>query len=127
MSLNTQIVIPAHVGVEEVCGLLRADGGASNVRARPMRRAEHWVIEYVDADGVTGSLDAFLQSYAADDYPELGGGPSTLLSLPYGPPAIAMAKAVATASSGWFRMHEGAEWQQAAPASHGQPAEPVRH
>lgn len=113
MSLNTQIVIPADLAIEDVCRLFGTMAGAGNVFARPMRRAEHWVVEFVDAEGQPGSADAFLRSYAAEDYRELTSGPSTLLSMPSRPSAQAIAHKIAAGLQGWFRPHEGAAWRHA--------------
>lgn len=80
MSLQTQAVVSGHLSVEDICRRLRENYGARSIVARPGRHSDYWTIEFVDHDSSLHTLHAFLNSWAADDYAELGAGASTLLS-----------------------------------------------
>ena len=114
MSLQTQAVVSGHLSVEDICRRLRAGYGARNVVARPGRHSDYWIVEFVDHDGELRTLHAFLNSWAADDYAELGAGDSTLLSIEFAPRSLALAEAMIGASTGWKRQLEADPWETVA-------------
>ena len=114
MSLQTQAVVSAHLSVEDICRRLREKCGARNVIARPGRHSDYWIVEFVDHDEHLRTLHAFLNSWAADDYVELGAGDSTLLSMEFAPSSFALVEAIIDTSKGWKRRVEADRWEAAA-------------
>ncbi len=112
MSIQSQIVIAEHLSIETICVRLRHCAKVAHVSARPMRAKEHWLIEVIDTEGVLQAIDAFLQSYAAEDYSDLGLPQSSLLSMSAGPSSGNYLRAVGNGSPTWFRANEWGVWTE---------------
>jgi hypothetical protein len=110
MSLNTQAVIPGHLGIEEVCRILTERGRAREVVPAPRYRPEHWEVTLVEPGGANLMLDVFLRSWAAEDYADVWQGPSTLLSCVFQPAAVALLATVARSQDGMMRANESDPW-----------------
>ncbi len=110
MSLQTQAVVSGHLTVEDICLRLRETGRASDIVARPGRHSDYWIVEFVDDRGGRRALHTFLNSWAAEDYAELGANESTLLSLEFAPDSPTLAEAVIGPSMGWMRRNEADSW-----------------
>jgi hypothetical protein len=117
MGLETQAVLKGHLTVPEICTLLRTECRAINAVARPMRSRDHWIIGFVDHNGQSRSIDVFQNSFAADDYRELGVAESTFLSMEFSADSESFLQSIATPSGGWVRRHDGLPWSELAAAS----------
>jgi hypothetical protein len=111
MGLETQAVISGHLTVHDICRRLRTGYGAVAPLPRGARVADHWMIEFTDRDGQHRLVDAFLNSWAADDYHDLDVTESTLLSMELGPTSEAVMRALVKGSKGWTRRHSGQAWE----------------
>jgi hypothetical protein len=111
MGLSAQCILPGHFTVTEIVSAL-AEIGLSDVRALPRYRPEHWEFRFVADDRSECIIDAFLNSWAADDYLDAFTGQSTLLTMPSlgGASSIFQMLARARPGSRW-RTHEGENWQ----------------
>jgi hypothetical protein len=111
MGLSAQCILPGHFTVTEIVSAL-AGIGLSDVRALPRYRPEHWEFRFVADDRSECVMDAFLNSWAADDYPDAFTGESTLLTMPSSAQTSTIFQKLARArpASRW-RAHEGESWQ----------------
>lgn len=110
MGLDTQAVLKGHLAVEDICARLRSAYGTRDAFARATRSPDYWMVEFADRDGEHRVLNVFLNSYAADDYRELGASESTLVTMELGPTSEAVIKALAQGSEGWVRRHDSGPW-----------------
>jgi hypothetical protein len=109
MSLQTQAILPGHLTAAEIAVRLEQASGFKVLGYRTMRVPEHVLYELEDASGTVMAVEAFMNSWAADDYAAAYNGQSTLLSAEYSPQAIRLL--IATAGlSGLTREHDLAEW-----------------
>ena len=83
--------------------------------ARPGRHSDYWIVEFVDHDHAFRVVNAFLNSWAAGDYVELGASENTLLSLEFAPDSSTFAEAMIGSSMGWMRRNEADSWRVVAP------------
>ncbi|TPE64850.1 hypothetical protein FJQ54_00545 [Sandaracinobacter neustonicus] len=115
MGLETQAVLPTHLSVQDICSRLRTGYGVADATARATRTSDYWIVDFEDRDGEPRVLDAFLNSYASEDYQELGAAESTLLSMEFGPTSEAVIAALAGGADGWMRKHDGEPWLRLRP------------
>jgi hypothetical protein len=109
MSLQTQAILPGHETAAEIALRLEQASGFRVLGYRTMRVPEHVLFELEDARGAVLCVDAFLNSWAADDYAAAYSKPSTLLSVEYSPIAARMLRQVA-ACDGLVRDNEMSDW-----------------
>ena len=110
MSLQTQAILPGHPTAAELAVLLQQASGYKVLGYRTMRVAEHVLFEMEDDDGTVVCVEAFLNSWAADDYAAAFRGPSTMLMMEYSPLSVRMLGAL-TGLAGLLREHDMGEWQ----------------
>lgn len=109
MSLNSQLVLPGHLGVNEIVQVFRCIPGVLEVLAVERYRPEHWSLT-VSAAGGTVLADIFLSSWAKDDHSEVYAGESVFLTAPLEPLTLELFEHVARNNGGFMRAHEQAEW-----------------
>ena len=116
MSLQAQAIIPGHPTADEIAALLEKSGAARILGYRTMRRPEHVLFELQDDAGNLLCVEAFLNSWAAEDYAEAYPGPGTLLTAEHNPVTVALLTKAAT--GGMTRPHDMAKWEiPSAPAN----------
>jgi hypothetical protein len=119
MGLQTQVVIAGHLTVEDICRRLRTGAGIETAAARPTHRPDYWVVEFADTKGRTRHIDLFLNSWAAEDYPGLVEGPSTMVSTQLADDSEALLRVIALPSRAWVRRHEQEAWVEVGAAESG--------
>lgn len=109
MSFQTQAILPGHGTAAEIALRLEQASGFRVLGYRTMRVPEHVLFELEDDRGSVLCVEAFLNSWAADDYAVAYTQPSTLLSMEYSPIAKHLLRVVA-ASEGLVRETEMSDW-----------------
>jgi hypothetical protein len=109
MSLQTQAILPGHLTAAEIAFRLEQASGFKVFGYRTMRVPEHVLFELEDDGGTTFCVEAFLNSWAADDYAAAFNGPSTMLTMEHSHLAVQMLGAVAGLYGIW-REHDMADW-----------------
>lgn len=110
MSLQTQAILPGHLTAAEIAVQLTE---ASNLRFlgyRNMRIPDHVLFEFEGNGNEILCFEAFLNSWAADDYADILNGASTMLTAAYSLSAIATFRRLLK-GNGFMRHHELCEWQ----------------
>ena len=110
MGLRTQAAIAEHLTVSEICRRLRIAARATDAVAKSTHREDYWIVAFTGPNGSPRLVDAFLNSWAAEDYPGLIDGLSTLLSMELGPDSEEILRAITLPSQAWIRRQEGATW-----------------
>ena len=113
MSIQSLIIIPKHLDIDEVGGSITSAFGGKSFKILPRYNANHKLIELTDSNGTIRQIDVFLNSYAADDYATVYSGDSTLIALPFDPIAWNAMERLSQAENAISRKHDGAEWVQA--------------
>ncbi|MFZ4380772.1 MAG: hypothetical protein ACOYO0_02250 [Sandarakinorhabdus sp.] len=114
MGIETQAILPGHLSVENVCGLLSADCKVTVAGARPMHRPEYKIVEFFDRSGALQAMNLFLNSFAASDYQDVFTGDSTLVTLEFSPSNFEALKALASSTGGYVQRMGGEPWFEAA-------------
>jgi hypothetical protein len=112
MSLQTQAILPGHPTAAELALRLEQASGFKVLGYRTMRVPEHVLFELEDGQGHVLAVEAFLNSWAADDYAGVCSGPSTLLTMEHSPVAVRFL-GHAAGRVGLLREHDMAEWSGA--------------
>lgn len=108
MSLQTQIILPGHYTIAELASLLQ-EAGYSVTASRQMRVTDHALLEVEGVGGLAFAIEAFLNSFAAEDYQAAYTGPSTLLSMQYSPASVELAAGLGK-HGGCYREHDMLGW-----------------
>lgn len=112
MSLQTQAILPGHPTAAEIADLLQETSGFKVLGYRTMRVPEHVLFELEDAGGTVLCVEAFLNSWAAEDYSAAFSGPSTLLTMEYSPTASLLLRTLVSRTGLWrAKDNDSAEWQ----------------
>lgn len=101
MTLQNQVLLPGHLTVPELCALARR-AGARQAEARQRHHPDVWELRILSPSGEEQVWDAFLNSFAAEDFVEILPGPSTLLWTPTKPDAATLAGNLASLAGGLF-------------------------
>lgn len=109
MSLNCQLVLPGHPDPTALADMFSKLHGVIEVRASQRYRPEHWELHVVTDNG-SALLDAFLSSWAKEDYAQIYTGESVLLTGPTSPLVEALFVEAAKSRGGFMRKHEQADW-----------------
>lgn len=109
MSLQTQAILSGHLTAAEIAVRIEQASGFKVLGYRTMRLPEHVLFELEDAQGDIHCVEAFLNSWAAEDYAAAFKGPSTLLTMQHSPAAVRLLGSLA-GLSGLLREHDMAEW-----------------
>lgn len=110
MSLNTQLVLRGHLGVDTIVGKIRALPGVRDVTAAQRYRPQHWALNVTSDDG-PAYIDLFLSSWAKDDHADIFDGESVFLSGPMEPIGTGLLAQLMQSEGGFIRRHEQAEWE----------------
>lgn len=110
MGLNTQLVLPGHLGVDAVVGKLKALPGIREVTATERYRPEHWALNVASDEGSV-IIDLFLSSWAKEDHADIFEGDSVFLTGPMEPFSTALLAKLMQSEGGFIRKHEQAEWE----------------
>lgn len=105
MSLQTQAILQGHLTAAEIAVRIEQASRFKVLGYRTMRIPEHVLFELEDSGGNVLAVEAFLNSWAADDYASVFSGPSTLLTMEYSPEAKLLLLSV-SASSGFWREND---------------------
>ena len=109
MSLQSAAIIPRHVSVDDIFVALSRLPGVTEVGARQMTRPEYQLIEFVRGDQ-RAAIHAFLSSYAAEDYAEVLGGDSVLLTMEASAENARLLAELA-GTGGWVRSSDSEPWR----------------
>jgi len=112
MSLQTQAILPGHPTAAELALRLEQASGFKVLGYRTMRVPEHVLFELEDGQGHVLAVEAFLNSWAADDYAATFAGPSTMLTMEHSPVATSLLQEIVR-GDGLVREHDMDEWQGA--------------
>lgn len=115
MGMDTLGVMAGHIEVGDIVQAVRIALPEAYVGARQLTGPNVWIIEAIDSVGAPVAVTAYLNSYAADDYPELGVAESTLLLMEHGPQSQSMIRAIMNGRQGWMKPYDQAEWQTLEP------------
>lgn len=114
MSLEIQTILLGHHTAEAIASCLNGHDKATVVAVRPMHKPDYKLLEGVLGTGQEFAINAFLNSFAVEDYAEVFNGPSTLLTVQYGPALAPVMEAVAREFGGYLRVPSSPEWKQIA-------------
>jgi hypothetical protein len=109
MSLQTQAILPGHLTAAEIAVQIEQCSGFKVLGYRTMRVPEHVVFELEDTGGTLLCVEAFLNSWAADDYAAAFSKPSTLISIEYSPKAVELLRTVVP-QDGLVRANDMSDW-----------------
>ena len=109
MSLNCQLILPGHPDAAALSKMFSRLTGVLDVRAAQRYRPEHWELAVTTNQGAV-LVDAFLASWAKEDYTEIYDGDSVLLTGPTSPVVEALFEEASRVAGGFMRRHEQAEW-----------------
>ncbi len=112
MSFQTQAILQGHLTAAEIAVRIEQVSRFKVLGYRTMRLPEHVLFELEDARGDIMAVEAFLQSWAADDYRATCDGPTTLLTAEYSPAAAALVSAIA-GQTGFVRDTDMSPWRMA--------------
>jgi hypothetical protein len=110
MGIDTHAALKGDLTPEQIAERLRANCGGMRVQARRMRSPDHWVFEFEVGNGEHRALEAFLNGFAASDFPELGFAIQTLLSMELGPDSETLIRGAALGCEGWIRAGSSIDW-----------------
>lgn len=115
MGMDTLGVMAGHHSVGDIVEAMREALPNVRVGARQLTGPNVWIIEAVNSAGAAIVVTAYLNSYAAGDYPELDLAESTLLLMEHGPQSQSVIRAIINGRQGWMKPHDQAEWQTLGP------------
>jgi hypothetical protein len=109
MSLQTQAILQGHSSAAELAVRFGQASDFTVMSYRTLTVTEHVLFELEGPDGELFCVEAFLNSWAADDYAAAFSGPSTLLTGACSPSVTSLLARLA-AGGGRYREHDMAEW-----------------
>ncbi|WP_439546369.1 hypothetical protein [Sandarakinorhabdus sp.] len=113
MGIETQAILPGHLTVEKICGLLSANCKLTVAGARQMHRPDYYIVEFFDRNGTPQAVNVFLNSFAASDYQEVFKGDSTLVTMEFSPSNFEVVNALASVTGGYIQRTAEESWFRA--------------
>ncbi|WP_374386539.1 hypothetical protein [Sandaracinobacter sp.] len=111
MSLQTQAILPGHLTAAEIAVRLEEASAMLVLGYRTMRIPEHVLFELEEPNGEILCIEAFLHSWAVEDYAAITKGNSILLTTEHSQRAVDAFRQITT-GGGWMREHELGSWTE---------------
>jgi hypothetical protein len=111
MGIDTLGVMAGHVNISDIKDAVREALPGVSVGARQFTGPDVWIVEALDGHGSAISVTAYLNSYAASDYSELGLQESTMILLQYDAQSESLVHKIIGTRQGWIKAHDGSAWQ----------------
>jgi hypothetical protein len=115
MGIDTLGVILGHVKISEIESAVRDALPGARVGARQLTGPDVWIVDAISGTEDATTVTAYLNSYAASDYGELGLQDTTMVLVEHGPQSEVLVRNIIGKRSGWIKSHDGAVWQATEP------------